>query len=47
MAHYTMPNRDLLDPREYLRVNKYVESVGVETKRGCCYSCGYCSYPIL
>lgn len=47
MAHYTMPNRDLLDTREYLRVNKYVESVGVETKRGCCYSCGYCSYPIL
>ncbi|MEG2651662.1 MAG: B12 lower ligand biosynthesis radical SAM protein BzaD, partial [Eubacterium sp.] len=47
MAEYQMPNRDLLDPREYLKVNKYVESVGVETKRGCCFSCGYCSYPIL
>ncbi len=47
MAHYTMPNRDLLDPVEYLKVNKYVESIGVETKRGCVYNCGYCSYPLL
>ncbi|SDP51929.1 putative variant cofactor biosynthesis B12-binding domain/radical SAM domain protein 1 [Eubacterium maltosivorans] len=47
MGSYTMPNRELLDPREYLKVNKYVESVGVETKRGCCYNCGYCSYPLL
>ena len=42
-----MPNRDLLDPRPYLTVNKYVESIGVETKRGCCFCCGYCSYPLL
>ena len=47
MKTYTMPNRDLLDPTAYLKVNKYVESVGVETKRGCTYNCGYCSYPLL
>lgn len=47
MGTYTMPNRELLNPAEYLKVNKYVESVGVETKRGCSYNCGYCSYPLL
>lgn len=47
MGGYTMPDRDLLDPRPYLAVNRYVESVGVETKRGCCFHCGYCSYPLL
>ncbi|URN83278.1 B12 lower ligand biosynthesis radical SAM protein BzaD [Acetobacterium wieringae] len=47
MRDYVMPNRDLLDPRPYLTVNKYVESIGVETKRGCCFCCGYCSYPLL
>lgn len=47
MLDYQMPNRELLDPRPYLSVNKYVESIGVETKRGCCFSCGYCSYPLL
>ncbi|WP_296557703.1 B12 lower ligand biosynthesis radical SAM protein BzaD [uncultured Acetobacterium sp.] len=47
MLDYQMPNRDLLDPRPYITVNKYVESIGVETKRGCCFSCGYCSYPLL
>ncbi|OXS25816.1 MAG: B12-binding domain-containing radical SAM protein [Acetobacterium sp. MES1] len=47
MRDYIMPNRDLLDPRPYLTVNKYVESIGVETKRGCCFCCGYCSYPLL
>ncbi|MEG0507881.1 MAG: B12 lower ligand biosynthesis radical SAM protein BzaD [Eubacterium sp.] len=47
MNNYTMPNRNLLDPKKYLEVNKYVESIGVETKRGCCYNCGYCSYPLL
>lgn len=47
MKDYTMPNRELLDPVAYLKVNKYVESVGVETKRGCTYRCGYCSYPLL
>ena len=47
MGNYQMPNRELLDPRPYLSVNKYVESIGVETKRGCSFSCGYCSYPLL
>ncbi len=47
MRDYVMPNRNLLDPRPYLTVNKYVESIGVETKRGCCFCCGYCSYPLL
>ncbi|MBC3795658.1 B12 lower ligand biosynthesis radical SAM protein BzaD [Acetobacterium tundrae] len=47
MLEYQMPNRDLLDPRPYLTVNNYVESIGVETKRGCSFTCGYCSYPLL
>lgn len=47
MNSYLMPNRNLLDPKPYLEVNKYVESIGVETKRGCSFSCGYCSYPLL
>jgi putative variant cofactor biosynthesis B12-binding/radical SAM domain protein 1 len=47
MSDYQMPNRELLDPRPYLSVNKYVESIGVESKRGCSFSCGYCSYPLL
>lgn len=47
MLEYVMPNRNLLDPKPYLTVNKYVESIGVETKRGCCFTCGYCSYPLL
>jgi len=47
MMDYQMPNRELLDPRPYLEINKYVESIGVESKRGCCFSCGYCSYPLL
>ncbi len=47
MADYIVPNRELLPLQPYLTVNKYVESVGVETKRGCSYRCAYCSYPIL
>ncbi|MDD2413955.1 MAG: B12 lower ligand biosynthesis radical SAM protein BzaD [Eubacteriaceae bacterium] len=47
MGRYSVPDRDLLDPRPYLAVNHYVESIGVEAKRGCCYHCGYCSYPLL
>ncbi len=47
MSNYEMPNRDLLNPRPYLEVNKYVEGIGVESKRGCCFTCGYCSYPQL
>jgi anaerobic magnesium-protoporphyrin IX monomethyl ester cyclase len=45
MADYRMIDRDLLSPVDYLKVNKYVESIGVETKRGCCFHCGYCEYP--
>lgn len=47
MGDYQMIDRDLNDPIPYLKVNKYVESIGVETKRGCCYRCGYCAYPKL
>ena len=47
MGDYQMIDRGLNDPIPYLAVNKYVESIGVETKRGCCYHCGYCAYPKL
>lgn len=47
MGDYQMIDRGLNDPIPYLAVNKYVESIGVETKRGCCYRCGYCAYPKL
>lgn len=47
MADYTVPNRELLPVKPYLEVNKYVESIGVEGKRGCSYRCAYCSYPLL
>ena len=47
MQDYKMPNRELLSPTKYLKINKYVESVGVETKRGCVFNCAYCSYPLL
>jgi anaerobic magnesium-protoporphyrin IX monomethyl ester cyclase len=42
-----MPDRGLLNPAPYLKVNAYVESIGVEATRGCAFSCGYCSYPLL
>lgn len=47
MADYQMIDRTLNDPTPYLMVNKYVESIGIETKRGCCFHCGYCAYPQL
>lgn len=47
MSQYEMIDRTLNDPSPYLAVNKYVESIGIETKRGCCFHCGYCSYPKL
>ncbi|MGL4606480.1 MAG: B12 lower ligand biosynthesis radical SAM protein BzaD [Eubacteriaceae bacterium] len=47
MENYQAPNRELLDPRPYLEINQYVESIGVEGKRGCSFSCSYCSYPFL
>lgn len=47
MLNYQMPDRDLLNPAAYLEGNHYVEVMGVETKRGCNLSCGYCAYPNL
>lgn len=41
------PARRLLDPAPYLEINSYVPSIGIETKRGCPYSCAYCVYPRL
>lgn len=43
---YVVPDRDLVDVFKYQR-NTYVQSIGVETKRGCPYSCSYCVYPNL
>ncbi|WKY48704.1 B12 lower ligand biosynthesis radical SAM protein BzaD [Eubacteriaceae bacterium ES3] len=47
MQNYKVPDRDLLDPHAYLERNHYVECMGVETKRGCNFTCGYCAYPTL
>ena len=47
MGRYEMIDRELLDPKRYLTLNNYVESIGIETKRGCVFSCAYCSYPLL
>lgn len=44
---YIVPNRELLSLDKYLAINNYVESVGVETKRGCPFNCSYCVYPSL
>ncbi|UNC90990.1 B12 lower ligand biosynthesis radical SAM protein BzaD [Candidatus Contubernalis alkaliaceticus] len=44
---YRVPSRELLDPGPYLENNSYVPSMGVETKRGCPFTCGYCVYPAL
>lgn len=47
MEKYEIVDRSLLDPKRYLEKNHYVESIGIEGKRGCIYSCAYCSYPAL
>ncbi|MGD9473603.1 MAG: B12 lower ligand biosynthesis radical SAM protein BzaD [Eubacteriaceae bacterium] len=47
MQNYQMPDRNLLDPKAYLERNHYVECIGVESKRGCNLTCGYCAYPDL
>ncbi len=47
MRRYQAVDRTLLDPQRYLALNAYVESIGVETKRGCAFGCAYCSYPLL
>jgi putative variant cofactor biosynthesis B12-binding/radical SAM domain protein 1 len=35
------------DPEDYTKGNAYVAPVGIEGKRGCDLSCGYCVYPCL
>lgn len=47
MAGYTPPDRRLWDPAPYAGINSYVPAIGVETKRGCPFSCTYCVYPQL
>jgi anaerobic magnesium-protoporphyrin IX monomethyl ester cyclase len=41
------PDWEIFDPRVYQEQNRYVASMGVETKRGCPNSCRYCLYPVL
>ncbi len=47
MAQYLPPDRGLLDPARYLALNSYVPAIGIETKRGCPFTCAYCVYPKL
>ena len=44
-----LPPMDLVtfDPADYTKGNAYVAAVGIEGKRGCDLSCGYCVYPSL
>lgn len=44
-----IPPMDLVtfDPADYTKGNAYVAAVGIEGKRGCDLSCGYCVYPCL
>lgn len=37
------PNRDLLEFGKY----SHPEGTGVQSKRGCCLNCAYCTYPFL
>ncbi|MEW9125050.1 MAG: B12 lower ligand biosynthesis radical SAM protein BzaD [Thermotaleaceae bacterium] len=46
-SDYIQPNRSLLHPEAYHHRNSYVQVMGVETKRGCPFSCSYCVYPNL
>jgi putative variant cofactor biosynthesis B12-binding/radical SAM domain protein 1 len=47
MTSYVPPNRDIMNPSQYLDINTYVPAIGIETKRGCPFSCAYCVYPKL
>ncbi|MFH0728417.1 MAG: radical SAM protein [Pseudomonadota bacterium] len=38
---------ELFPPVDYLNGNKYVAAMGIEGKRGCDLTCGYCRYPFL
>jgi radical SAM superfamily enzyme YgiQ (UPF0313 family) len=44
LADLPAPARDLLDLRRYAREGG---SVNLQTKRGCVFACGYCTYPDL
>lgn len=39
-----LPARELLDVTTYFRNGG---SINIQTKRGCCFQCSYCTYPIL
>jgi putative variant cofactor biosynthesis B12-binding/radical SAM domain protein 1 len=47
MACYLQPSWDLLPPSLYAGANQYVPAVGIESKRGCPFTCAYCVYPAL
>ena len=38
---------ELFNPKDYIGKNGYVAAMGVEGKRGCSLTCGYCTYPTL
>ncbi len=47
MGAYAIPDRRLLDPSPYIDINTYVPAIGIESKRGCPFTCSYCVYPKL
>jgi anaerobic magnesium-protoporphyrin IX monomethyl ester cyclase len=47
MSVYTVPDRGLLDLTAYAGINTYVPAIGIESKRGCPFTCSYCVYPRL
>jgi 5-methoxybenzimidazole methyltransferase len=47
MKAYAIPDRQLLDPSSYTGINTYVPAIGIESKRGCPFTCSYCVYPKL
>jgi len=47
MNAYRVPDRSLLDPLAYIDINAYVPAIGIESKRGCPFTCSYCVYPKL
>ncbi len=47
MTEYSVPDRRLLGPSSYVDINAYVPAIGIETKRGCPFTCSYCVYPKL
>lgn len=42
-----MPDTDTFLPDAYNGNNAYVAAMGIEGKRGCDLTCGYCLYPVL